>query len=103
MQLAISRSLAELTKGSGVTVNAVLPGPTLTEGVETFIDALYPGVPVEEAGKRFIAENRSTSLIGRLILPAEVGDVVAFVCSARASIINGASIRAEGVVVRSIF
>jgi 3-oxoacyl-[acyl-carrier protein] reductase len=103
MQLGISRSLAELTKGTQVTVNAVLPGPTRTANVEKFIQDVFPGIPPAEAQRRFMAENRPTSLIGRLIDPREIGDIVAFVCSARAAVINGACIRAEGGLVRSVF
>ena len=103
MQLGIARSLAELTKGTKVTVNSVLPGPTRTKGVETFIQDVFPGLAPAEAERRFIAENRPTSLIGRLIDPREIGDIVAFVCSARASVINGSCIRAEGGLVRAIF
>ena len=103
MQLGIARSLAELTKGTAVTVNSVLPGPTRTEGVEKFIQDLFPGLARAEAERRFILENRPTSLIERLIDPGEIGDIVAFVCSARASIINGSCIRAEGGLVRTVF
>jgi len=103
MQLGISRSLAELTKNTQVTVNAVLPGPTRTESVEKFIQDVYPGLSLKEAEQNFMAENRPTSLIGRLINPGEIGDIVAFICSARASVINGAAIRAEGGLVRSAF
>ncbi len=103
MQLGISRSLAELTKQTSVTVNSVLPGPTRTESVEKFIQNVFPGVPPDEAERRFMSENRPTSLIGRLITPREIGDIVAFLCSARASVINGSCIRAEGGLVRSVF
>jgi 3-oxoacyl-[acyl-carrier protein] reductase len=103
MQLGIARSLAELTKGTRVTVNSVLPGPTRTEGVEKFIQNVFPGLPTAEAERRFIAENRPTSLISRLIHPKEIGDIVAFVCSARAAVINGSCIRAEGGLVRTVF
>ena len=103
MQLGIARSLAELTKGTEVTVNSVLPGPTRTESVEKFIKDVFPDLPSAEAERRFIADNRPTSLIGRLIDPKEIGDIVAFVCSARASVINGSSIRAEGGLVRCVF
>lgn len=102
MQLGLSRSLAELTKGTEVTVNSVLPGPTRTESVEKFIRDVYPDLSLAEATQRFMAENRPTSLIGRLIDPKEIGDIVAFVCSARASVINGSCIRAEGGLVRSV-
>ena len=84
-------------------MNSVLPGPTLTEGVEKFIQDIFPGIPLAEAERRFMSETRPTSLIARLISPKEIGDIVAFLCSARASIINGSCIRAEGGVVRSVF
>ncbi|GJM80474.1 hypothetical protein HMSSN139_29700 [Paenibacillus sp. HMSSN-139] len=60
MQLSLSRSLAELTKGTAVTVNTVMPGSTLTEGVETMLNTLYPNesLTIEEAEKKFMAENR---------------------------------------------
>jgi 3-oxoacyl-[acyl-carrier protein] reductase len=102
MQLSIARSLAELTKNTSVTVNSVLPGPTRTPGVEEFIGSIFPGKPQAEAERQFIAENRPSSLIGRLIDPKEIGDTVAFICSDRASAINGAAIRAEGGLVRSV-
>jgi 3-oxoacyl-[acyl-carrier protein] reductase len=103
MQLGIARAIAELTKNSEVTVNCVLPGPTWTEGVEKFIGDVYPDASKVEAEKRFFAENRPTSLINRFIDPKEIGDIVAFVCSKRASIINGSNIRAEGGLVRTAF
>ncbi len=103
MQLGISRSLAELTKNTLVTVNAVLPGPTRTDNVEKFMLDVYPGLSAAESQKRFMAENRPTSLIGRLINPSEIGDIVTFICSARAAVINGATIRAEGGLVRTAF
>ncbi len=103
MQLGISRSLAELTKGTEVTVNSVLPGPTRTESVEKFIQDVFPDLPIAEAERRFMAENRPTSLISRLINPKEIGDIVAFLCSPRSAVINGSCIRAEGGLVRSAF
>lgn len=103
MQLSIARSLAELTKGTAVTVNAVLPGPTLTEGVEKFIGDIFPDLTPAEAQKKFMQDNRPTSLIERLIAPAEIADFVTFVSSARASAINGAALRVEGGLVRSVF
>jgi 3-oxoacyl-[acyl-carrier protein] reductase len=102
MQLSISRSLAELTKGTAVTVNSVLPGSTKTEGVAEFIGNIFPDASPDEAERRFMAENRPTSLIARLIDPAEIGDAIAFVCSPRASAINGAAIRVDGGLVRHI-
>jgi 3-oxoacyl-[acyl-carrier protein] reductase len=103
MQLSISRSLAELTKGTGVTVNTVLPGSTRTDNVIKFIQDVLPGAPVEEAERRFVAENLPTSLIQRLIRPEEVGDFVTFVASPRASAVNGAALRVDGGIVRSAF
>jgi 3-oxoacyl-[acyl-carrier protein] reductase len=103
MQLSISRSLAELTKGTAVTVNTVMPGSTLTEGVTTFVQGLFPGLSVEEAGRRFIRENRPTSLIERLIQPEEIASFVAFVASPLASAVNGAALRVDGGLVRSVF
>lgn len=103
MELSISRNFAELTKGTGVTVNAVLPGSTRTEGVREFVQNLFPDLPYEQAEARFMADNRSTSLLARLIDPDEIADVVAFVASARASAINGSALRADGGIVRTVF
>lgn len=103
MQLSISRSLAELTKGTAVTVNTILPGSTKTEGVEKFVQDVFPSLPPEEAERRFMAENRPTSLIARFIEPTEIADFVAFVSSPLASAINGASLRVDGGLVRSVF
>ncbi len=101
MELAISRSLAELTKGTNVTVNSIMPGSTKTAGVEKFIQDVFPGVEYETAEKRFMKENRPTSLIGRLILPEEVAAFVAFICSPLASAVNGACLRVDGGIIRS--
>ena len=103
MELSISRNFAELTKGTGVTVNAVLPGSTRTDGVQEFVQNLFPELPYEQAEARFMADNRSTSLLARLIDPDEIASVVAFVASARASAINGSALRADGGIVRTVF
>jgi len=102
MQLSLSRSKAELTKGSNVTVNSVLPGPTRTEGVEKFIQGLFPDMDYPAAEKRFMKENRPTSLIARLIRPEELGAAVAFICSPLGSAINGESMRVDGGMIRSV-
>lgn len=102
MQLSISRSLAELTKGSQVTVNTILPGSTKTEGVTKFIADIFPDLSEADAERRFMRENRPTSLIERLIDPREIGDAVAFLCSPRASAINGTAVRVDGGLVRHI-
>lgn len=101
-QLSISRSLAELTKGTAVTVNAVLPGPTETDSLKGFIESVNPDLSYAEAERKFMAENRPSSLIYRLAKPAEVANVVTFLASDRAAVINGAAIRAEGGTVQTI-
>lgn len=101
-QLSISRSLAELTKGTAVTVNSVLPGPTETDSLKGFIESVNPGLSYAQAERKFMQENRPSSLIYRLAKPAEVANVVAFLASERAAVINGAAIRAEGGTVQTI-
>lgn len=103
MQLSVSRSLAELTKGTQVTVNTVMPGSTKTEGVAKFIQDLFPKLAPADAERQFMKENRPTSLIERLIDPTEIADFVAFLCSPRAAAINGAALRVDGGLVRSVF
>ena len=102
MQLSVSRGLAELTKGTNVTVNSIMPGSTKTIGVEKFIQDVFPEVDYETAEKRFMEENRPTSLIARLILPEEIAAFVTFVCSPLASAINGACLRVDGGLIRSV-
>ena len=103
-QLAISRGLAETTAGSGVTVNAVLPGPTASEGANQFVDraAKAQGVTAQDVEREFFRSIRPSSLLQRFATSEEVAAVVAFVCSPLASAINGAALRADGGVVRSI-
>jgi len=103
MQLSLARSLAELTKGTAVTVNALLPGSTLTEGVEKFVQDIFPDLAPAEAQRKFMQQNRPTSLIERLIDPVEIADFVTYVSSPRASAINGAALRVDGGLVRSVF
>ena len=103
-QLALARGLAESTRGSNVTVNAVLPGPTKSEGVEQFVEGLaaQQRKSADEVERDFFQHARPTSLLQRFEDPAEIGAFVAFVCSPLASGINGASLRVDGGVVRSI-
>lgn len=103
-QLAVSRGLAETTAGTAVTVNAVLPGPTASEGVNEFVDglALAKGVDRSTIEHQFFVRDRPTSIIQRSATPEEIAALVAFVCSPLASAINGAALRADGGVVRSI-
>jgi len=103
-QVAIARGLAETTTGTGVTVNSVLVGPTASEGVAQFFDGLakQQGVPPAELERQFFAAVRPTSLLKRFETPEEVAAVVAFVAGTTATTINGAAVRADGGVVRSI-
>jgi NAD(P)-dependent dehydrogenase (short-subunit alcohol dehydrogenase family) len=103
-QLAISRGLAETTAGTAVTVNAVLPGPTASEGVVEFVGKLAKdqGTDRESFEREFFRSARSSSIIQRFATPEEVAAAVAFVCSPLASAINGTALRVDGVVVRSI-
>lgn len=105
MQLSLSRSLAELTKETNVTVNTVMPGSTFTEGVETMLNSLYSheNLTMEEAEARFMKENRPTSIIQRLIRPEEVAHFVTFLSSPLSSAINGSALRIDGGLVRSVF
>ncbi len=103
-QLSVSRGLAETCAGTAVTVNSVLPGPTLTEGAKDFFDKLAAaqGVSFDEAAKAFFANARPTSLLRRFIDPKEVAAMVAYVCSPLSAATNGAALRVDGGVVRSL-
>ncbi len=102
-QLALSRGLAEFCAGSGVTVNAVLPGPTRSAGVEEFVHQLSAGQPFEAFEKEFFASVRPTSLLKRFETPEEIASLVTFVCSPLAAAITGAALRVDGGVVRACF
>jgi NAD(P)-dependent dehydrogenase (short-subunit alcohol dehydrogenase family) len=103
-QLGLARGLAEATRGTGVTVNAILPGPTRSEGVVDFIASLaaQQKKKLQEVERDFFQHARPTSLLQRFEEPAEIGAFCAFVASPLASGINGASLRVDGGVVRSI-
>jgi NAD(P)-dependent dehydrogenase (short-subunit alcohol dehydrogenase family) len=103
-QLALARGLAETTAGTGVTVNSVLPGPTMSEGVTTFVQGLAAsqGVDPAQVEQEFFKTMRPSSLLKRFITIDEIAAMITFVCSPLASATNGAAIRAEGGVVRSI-
>jgi NAD(P)-dependent dehydrogenase (short-subunit alcohol dehydrogenase family) len=103
-QLAISRGLAELAAGTGVTVNAVLPGPTRSESLANWMSATAGarGVTVEEAERQFLATMRPTTLIGRFATTDEVANMVVYVCSEQASATSGAALRVDGGVVRFV-
>lgn len=103
-QLAVARGLAETTKGTAVTVNAILPGPTKSEGVGGFVAALaaQQKKTVEAVEKEFFDHARPSSLLQRFLAPEEVAALVTFVASGAASGINGAALRVDGGVVRAI-
>jgi NAD(P)-dependent dehydrogenase (short-subunit alcohol dehydrogenase family) len=103
-QLAVSRGLAELTAGTAVTVNTVLPGPTMSEGVNEFVTQLagQQKTTPAEFERGFFKTMRPSSLIKRFAAPEEVANLVAYVCSPLASATNGAALRVDGGVVRSI-
>jgi len=104
-QAAVARGMAELTVGSEVTVNTILAGPTRSEGVGVFVRQLAAsqGLAEGEVEKDFFKTARPTSLLQRFARVEEVADVVAFVASPLASAINGAALRVEGGLVRSVF
>jgi len=103
-QLALSRGLAEVSAGSGVTVNAVLPGPTRSDGVEVFLDAMAKdaGKATDDMARDFVITHRPTSLLQRFATVEEVANMVVYVASKEASATNGAALRVDGGVVRSI-
>jgi len=103
-QLAISRGLAESVAGSGVTVNAVLPGPTRSEILGNWMaqQAQGQGITQEEAEQAFLRSARPTSLIGRFATTEEVANMIVYVCSDQASATTGAALRVDGGVLRSI-
>jgi NAD(P)-dependent dehydrogenase (short-subunit alcohol dehydrogenase family) len=103
-QLGLSRGLAELTAGTGVTVNAVLPGPTRSDGVETFLRQMadQDGADVETMAREFVKRHRPTSLLQRFATVEEVASMVLYVASPQASATNGAALRVDGGVVRAI-
>ena len=103
-QIALARGLAEMTAGTNVTVNSVLPGPTRSEGVGQFVKDLSKQQGTDEATfeKEFFRSVRPSSLLKRFAAPEEVAAMVVYVCSGKASATNGAALRVDGGVVRSI-
>ncbi len=104
-QIAVMRGLAELTKGTAVTVNAVLPGPTFSEGAGAFIKdlAAKSGKTEQEMESQFFQSGRPTSILQRFITPDEIASTVAYIASELSSATNGAAVRADGGVVKSPF
>lgn len=103
-QLSVSRGLAELVGGTGVTVNAVLPGPTRSEILGNWIAATAneQGITQDEAEQNFLKDMRPTTLINRFTTTDEVANMVVYVCSEQASGTSGAALRVDGGVLRSI-
>jgi len=103
-QLAVARGLAETTRGTAVTVNAILPGPTKSEGVGAFVAALaaQQKKTFEQIEKEFFSHARPSSLLQRFLAPEEIAALVTFVASGAASGVNGAALRVDGGVVRAI-
>jgi NAD(P)-dependent dehydrogenase (short-subunit alcohol dehydrogenase family) len=102
-QIALANGLAQLTRGTGVTVNAVLPGPTASEGVSEFVGQLaaQSGQSGAEFEKEFFHSARPTSLLQRFASVDEVASTVAYLCSPLASATNGAAVRVDGGVLRA--
>lgn len=103
-QLAIMRGLAKLTKGTHVTVNAILPGPTYTEGVEEFMKKIAKdqGKTLEDLKENLVKEHRPTSLVQRFGEVEEVAHMTTFICSPLASLTNGSAVKVEGGIVNQI-
>jgi NAD(P)-dependent dehydrogenase (short-subunit alcohol dehydrogenase family) len=104
MQVALARGLAETTAGTAVTVNSILPGPTLSEGLADFVDgaAKQQGVTAAQVEKDFFRSVRPSSLLRRFESTDEVAAAAVFLASPLSSGTNGAALRVEGGVVRGI-
>lgn len=104
-QLATARGCAELTKGTGVTVNSVLPGPTWVEGLAAKFEsrAKAQNTTVEALQEQMFAKRRPTSLLRRFETPEEIANMICYVCSPAASGTNGAGLRVDGGIVRMPF
>ena len=103
-RLAIARGVAESVAGTGGTVNSVLPGPTDSEGVAAFVADLAKqrGVDRSVVEAEFFQTARPSSLLRRFATVEEVASMIVYVCSPLASATNGAALRVDGGVVRSI-
>jgi NAD(P)-dependent dehydrogenase (short-subunit alcohol dehydrogenase family) len=104
-QIAVARGLAELTAGTGITVNSVLPGPTRSRGVTAFVGEMAAAAAKspETVEREFFQTARPTSLLKRFATPQEVASLVAYVASPLSSATNGAALRVDGGVVKSAY
>lgn len=101
--IAAARGLAKVVRGTGVTVNSVIAGPTLTDGVREFIAAKGGDAQDEDAAEReFMRTERPASLLGRLIRPEEIAHMVVYLASPLASATTGGAIRVDGGYVDSL-
>jgi NAD(P)-dependent dehydrogenase (short-subunit alcohol dehydrogenase family) len=102
--IAVARGLAKRMAGTGVTVNSVLPGPTLSEGVQAMLaeEQKKTGLPVEELAAAFVKQHRSTSIIQRAASVEEVANLVTYLASPLASATTGASMRVDGGVIDTL-
>jgi NAD(P)-dependent dehydrogenase (short-subunit alcohol dehydrogenase family) len=103
-QLAIARGMAQATKGTKVTVNSILPGPTRSEGIVDFLKSVSsdPTAPFEQLEAEFFAKHRPASLLQRMIEAEEIANLAAYVASPLSAATNGASLKAEGGLVTTI-
>ena len=101
--LGVSRGIAEGCAGTGVTSNAVLPGPTRSTGVEEFVGRLSGGKPFDEYEREFFEKKRPSSLLKRFATPDEVASLAVYLCSPLSSATNGAALRVDGGVIRACF
>lgn len=102
--LGLSRGLAKRMAGTNVTVNAVLPGPTLTEGMVEMLkdEQARTGRPVEEVAARFVRSARPSSIIRRTTTVEEIANLVVYIASPLSSGTTGAALRVDGGIVDTI-
>ncbi len=105
MLLSLAKSLSKLTKGTDVTVNTIMPGPTLSENVQQIIEGIYKhdNMPFSEKERQFMIHNLPQSEIQRFIKPLEIGRLATFLCSPYASAFKGSPIRMDGGMVPTIY
>ena len=101
-QVAVARGIAETVAGTGITVNSVLAGPTLSEGVETFISQMGGAGGGAAFEKEFFQKVRPSSLLKRFATIDEVAYMITYLSSPLASATTGAAVRVDGGVVRAI-